>query len=296
LAAVDALPVAMLLRLCAGGDGYCGWATALHLSARGYEVCIVDNLCRRQFDMQLGLDTLTPIASIHDRVRRSATTKRPNHLQAPHCHDTCLSCLYSPASCSAATLLHEYMTDSMQGYRMLDADGAVHSQPLALPLAPPAAACRWGEISGKHISLQIGDICDWEFFSEAFSSFMPDAIVHFGEQRSAPYSMIDRQRAVFTQHNNVIGTINVLFAVKVWRRGLTGVLGSCCCRRLLAGWLDAMQRSAARLSRKPAFLLPLQHHTCSVQYAPDATTAAAQELTRKGHPRQHMLEDVHTIH
>lgn len=54
----------------AGGDGYCGWATALHLSARGYEVCIVDNLCRRQFDLQLGLDTLTPIASIHDRVKK----------------------------------------------------------------------------------------------------------------------------------------------------------------------------------------------------------------------------------
>jgi nucleoside-diphosphate-sugar epimerase len=52
-----------------GGDGYCGWATALHLSARGYEVCIVDNLCRRQFDLTLGLDTLTPIATIHDRVR-----------------------------------------------------------------------------------------------------------------------------------------------------------------------------------------------------------------------------------
>lgn len=44
---------------------------------------------------------------------------------------------------------------------------------------------------------------------------MPDHIVHFGEQRSAPYSMIDRQHAVFTQHNNVIGTINVLFAIKV---------------------------------------------------------------------------------
>ncbi len=44
---------------------------------------------------------------------------------------------------------------------------------------------------------------------------MPDAVVHFGEQRSAPYSMIDRSRAVFTQHNNVIGTINVLFAIKV---------------------------------------------------------------------------------
>jgi len=53
-----------------GGDGYCGWATALHLSQRGYRVCIVDNLCRRQYDLSLGLDTLTPIASIHDRVKR----------------------------------------------------------------------------------------------------------------------------------------------------------------------------------------------------------------------------------
>lgn len=73
---------------------------------------------------------------------------------------------------------------------------------------------RWGEVSGKHISLQIGDLCDWEFFSEAFRNFAPDHIVHFGEQRSAPYSMIDRQRAVFTQNNNVIGTVNVLFAIK----------------------------------------------------------------------------------
>jgi hypothetical protein len=77
------------------------------------------------------------------------------------------------------------------------------------------AECRWGEISGKHIDLQVGDICDFEFFSEAFNKFQPDAVVHFGEQRSAPYSMIDRSRAVFTQHNNVIGTINVLFAIKV---------------------------------------------------------------------------------
>ena len=48
-------------------------------------------------------------------------------------------------------------------------------------------------------------------------NFQPDAVVHFGEQRSAPYSMIDRNHAVFTQHNNVIGTINVLFAIKVSR-------------------------------------------------------------------------------
>ena len=59
-------------RPAAGGDGYCGWATALHLSARGYQVCIVDNLVRRTYDLQLGLETLTPIASVHDRIRRCA--------------------------------------------------------------------------------------------------------------------------------------------------------------------------------------------------------------------------------
>ncbi|GMH45865.1 hypothetical protein BSKO_13828 [Bryopsis sp. KO-2023] len=128
-----------------GGDGYCGWATALHLSNQGYHVCILDNLCRRVFDLELGLDTLTPIASIQDRIKK------------------------------------------------------------------------WGEVSAKQVDLEVGDICDWNFFSEAFEKFMPDAVVHFGEQRSAPYSMIDRSRAVYTQHNNVIGTINVLFAIKEFK-------------------------------------------------------------------------------
>lgn len=128
-----------------GGDGYCGWATALHLSNKGYEVAIVDSLIRRLFDHQLGLDSLTPIASIHNRLRR------------------------------------------------------------------------WKSVTGKMIELYIGDICDFEFLSQAFNSFEPDAVVHFGEQRSAPYSMIDRSRAVFTQHNNVIGTLNVLFAIKEFR-------------------------------------------------------------------------------
>ncbi|KMT17940.1 hypothetical protein BVRB_2g034600 [Beta vulgaris subsp. vulgaris] len=125
-----------------GGDGYCGWATALHLSNKGYEVAIVDNLVRRLFDHQLGLDSLTPIASIQTRIRR------------------------------------------------------------------------WESLTGKTIELHVGDICDFEFLAETFKSFAPDAVVHFGEQRSAPYSMIDRSRAVYTQQNNVIGTINVLFAIK----------------------------------------------------------------------------------
>ncbi|KAK4366268.1 hypothetical protein RND71_014148 [Anisodus tanguticus] len=128
-----------------GGDGYCGWATALHLSKKGYEVAIVDNLIRRLFDDQLGLDSLTPISSIHNRIRR------------------------------------------------------------------------WKSLTGKDIQLFVGDICEFDFLAEAFKSFEPDAVVHFGEQRSAPYSMIDRSRAVFTQHNNVIGTLNVLFAIKEFR-------------------------------------------------------------------------------
>ena len=65
----------------AGGDGYCGWATALHLSARGYTVSIVDNLCRRTWDLQLGLDTLTPIASAHHRVKRCSILPSPLNSQ-----------------------------------------------------------------------------------------------------------------------------------------------------------------------------------------------------------------------
>lgn len=74
---------------------------------------------------------------------------------------------------------------------------------------------RWGEVSGKHIQLAVGDVVDFDFLAGVFQDFKPDSVVHFGEQRSAPYSMIDRSKAVYTQHNNVIGTVNVLFAIKV---------------------------------------------------------------------------------
>ncbi len=70
-------------------------------------------------------------------------------------------------------------------------------------------------MSGKALDLRIGDICDFDFLQQAFREFRPDAVVHFGEQRSAPYSMIDRQHAIYTQSNNVLGTLNVLFAIKV---------------------------------------------------------------------------------
>lgn len=128
--------------LVIGGDGYCGWATALHLSNKGYEVGVLDSLVRRHWDNQLGVDTLTPIAPIHNRIKR------------------------------------------------------------------------WRDLTGKSLDLFVGDITDYSFLSKALHEFEPEAIVHFGEQRSAPYSMIDREHAVLTQVNNVVGTLNLLYAMR----------------------------------------------------------------------------------
>lgn len=72
----------------------------------------------------------------------------------------------------------------------------------------------WKEVSGRQIQLCIGDTMDYEALATVFRAFQPEAVVHFAEQRSAPYSMIDRGHAVFTQTNNVIGTLNVLYAMK----------------------------------------------------------------------------------
>jgi UDP-sulfoquinovose synthase len=128
--------------LVIGGDGYCGWATALYLANRGHEVAILDSLVRRHWDAQLQVDTLTPIAPIQQRLQR------------------------------------------------------------------------WKDLTGKPIDLFIGDICDYSFLINSLRKFQPDAIVHFGEQRSAPFSMIDREHAVLTQSNNVIGNLNILYAIK----------------------------------------------------------------------------------
>ena len=125
-----------------GGDGYCGWATALYLSQKGHTVAIVDNYVRRLWDHELGAQTLTPIRPLTDRLRV------------------------------------------------------------------------WQNLTGKTIEMFVGDVTDYDFLSSAFKSFEPEAIVHFAEQRSAPYSMIDRKHAVFTQVNNVVGTLNVLFAIR----------------------------------------------------------------------------------
>jgi UDP-sulfoquinovose synthase len=128
--------------LVIGGDGYCGWATALYLSNRGYDVGILDSLVRRHWDSELGVETLTPISSIHQRIKR------------------------------------------------------------------------WQELTGKEIELFIGDINNYDFLQKSLQAFQPGAVVHFGEQRSAPFSMIDREHAVLTQVNNVVGNLNLLYALR----------------------------------------------------------------------------------
>jgi UDP-sulfoquinovose synthase len=131
--------------LVLGGDGYCGWPTALYLSSRGHEVAIADNFCRRLWDHELGAQTLTPIRPLPERLRA------------------------------------------------------------------------WHRVTRKVIEPFVGDVTDFEFLSGVIREFEPEAIVHFAEQRAAPYSMIDRQHAVFTQVNNIVGTLNILFALKEFR-------------------------------------------------------------------------------
>ncbi len=86
------------------------------------------------------------------------------------------------------------------------------------PIRPlPERLRTWQRLTGRTIESFVGDVTDYEFLAGLFKAFEPDAVVHFAEQRAAPYSMIDRQHAVFTQVNNVVGTLNVLFAIQEFR-------------------------------------------------------------------------------
>ena len=72
----------------------------------------------------------------------------------------------------------------------------------------------WNEVSGKEIASHVGSIEDGDFLEQVVVETKPEAIVHYGEQPSAPYSMASRANAVETQHTNVIGTLNLLFAMR----------------------------------------------------------------------------------
>ena len=128
--------------LVLGGDGFCGWPTALHLSARGWDVTVVDNLSRRNIDNELEVASLTPIRPIGERI------------------------------------------------------------------------AAWKEISGREIGFQnltLGK--EFDRFVTLLKDEKPDAIVHFAEQRAAPYSMKSARHKLYTVDNNLNATNHVLAAM-----------------------------------------------------------------------------------
>ena len=125
-----------------GGDGFCGWPTALHLSAQGWDVLILDNLSRRQIDQELGVQSLTPITSIEERI----------------------------------TAWHE-VTGRQIEFRQMSL--------------------------GREFAPLVDLLKDWQ----------PDAIVHFAEQRAAPYSMKSARHKLYTVDNNINATHHVLAAM-----------------------------------------------------------------------------------
>lgn len=129
--------------LILGGDGYLGWPTAMYLSNRGHEVAVVDNMAKRFWEAEIGVEPLVHV--------------RPFHLRAK----------------------------------------------------------RWEEMTGKRIKFYTCDIAsNHRHIYKIFEEFHPDAVVHYAEQPSAPFSMIDREKCVNTQQNNVLGTLNVIFAIQ----------------------------------------------------------------------------------
>jgi UDP-sulfoquinovose synthase len=120
--------------------------------------------------------------------------------------------------CGWPTSLH--LSDA--GYEVVIVDNCVRRQidhelkaQSLTPIADPRQrVLAWQEVSSQTVEIEFGDLLDWEFLSGVVRRHRPEAVVHFAEQRSAPYSMIDRRHAIYTQHNNVIGTLNVLFALE----------------------------------------------------------------------------------
>jgi UDP-sulfoquinovose synthase len=78
----------------------------------------------------------------------------------------------------------------------------------------PARVEAWRQVTGYRMAVTEGDLADWPVVERLFRDFQPESVIHYGEMPSAPYSMISREHAVFTQYNNVINTLNVLYAMR----------------------------------------------------------------------------------
>jgi UDP-sulfoquinovose synthase len=107
---------------------------------------------------------------------------------------------------------HEVCVVDNFSRRLWDLEGGTESLIPIESLHDRVAA--WRETSGKSIQIAVGDLTDHAFISGVVRDFKPDAIVHYGEQRSAPFSMIDRRHSVLTQVNNIVGTLNVVYAIQ----------------------------------------------------------------------------------
>jgi len=90
-----------------------------------------------------------------------------------------------------------------------------HSTDSLTPISSLGERIRaWNEHSGNEIRSFVGDIEDGEFIDMVVRETLPEAVVHYGEQPSAPFSMMNRKNAVLTQYSNVIGTLNLLFSMR----------------------------------------------------------------------------------
>jgi UDP-sulfoquinovose synthase len=84
-----------------------------------------------------------------------------------------------------------------------------------IPIAPLHERVRvWNSVGKKPIKMHVGNITEWDFLEAVWKQFEPESIVHYAEHRAAPFSMLSRRHAVVTQVNNVVGTLNVLYAMK----------------------------------------------------------------------------------
>ena len=116
-----------------------------------------------------------------------------------------------PTALHLSALGHDVAVNDNFARRGYDEEMGVESLIPIATLEERIAA--WREISGMEIKSYVGDLCDAAFTHQMVRDFEPDTIVHFGEQRAAPYSMISQAHAVYTHTNNVVGNLNVMYAI-----------------------------------------------------------------------------------
>lgn len=128
----------------------------------------------------------------------------------------------------------------------------------------------WEEITGKKINVHMGDVTNYEFLLSMFKEYSPHTVIHYAEQPSAPYSMINRDKAAFTVQNNLISTLNIVYAVNdfnpdchIIKLGTMGEYGTPNID-IEEGWVEIEHKG-----RKDKFLFPRQasslYHTTKIQ-------------------------------